>query len=174
MTEYRRVAHLLKARGVKGALLAQLPVGIGPGALVGLMVHVVPPTLRGVRQTTVVAASAHARGVELILEDVVDATVAHELVGRFLLAAAHDLPVDALATLDAPRGDGFVGKSVNEVRLGLIGMIVEERLGSAQTLWVVEGDYGEVLVPAADELIIAVEEAGVLMDLPQGLLELNR
>jgi 16S rRNA processing protein RimM len=70
-------------------------------------------------------------------------------------------------------GGSAVGLRVTDVARGPLGVIVEERAGAAQTLWVVDGPFGEILIPAVDEFVHARDEAAVQVSLPEGLLGLN-
>jgi 16S rRNA processing protein RimM len=66
-----------------------------------------------------------------------------------------------------------VGVEVTEEAYGYLGTVVEERRGVAQTLWVVEGPLGEVLIPAVDEFICSRDGQAARVRLPNGLVELN-
>ena len=146
--------------------------GFQRGIREGLRLWVVPPDHGLIRETRVRAARPSGDSLTLTLEGVDDIETAQRLVGRSLLAQAEDC-----AGFVGEPDDGelpVLGLRVEDESSGFIGTIVGERVGAAQTLWVVEGPFGEVLIPAVDEFIESVDEATVFMRLPQGLVELNR
>jgi 16S rRNA processing protein RimM len=135
----------------------------------GLPLWVVPPDHDLIRKTRVLTATENEKGLVLTLEGVTDRTTAQRLVGRFLLASTDDCDVE-----DANRdASSFVGKEVVDEVRGLIGTVVEERRGTAQTLLVVEGPFGEVLIPQVDEFIRSDDGHMLGVRLPEGLLELS-
>jgi 16S rRNA processing protein RimM len=103
------------------------------------------------------------------LEGVTERTTAQRLVGRYLLARADDCGGQP----DENERDSAVGLTVVDEVRGFLGAIVEERFGVAQTLWVVKGPFGEVLIPAVDEFIRSRDEERVCVRVPEGLLELD-
>ena len=171
---------------------ADLPLSVWEG----LRLWVIPPATSLVRETRVQSARENGAALLFKLAGVDDAATAQRLVGRYLLVLAEDCP--DLADLQDEDGDdawrtgehrghggpGERGTSGGQARalglqvwdrtLGLVGTIVEEQVGFAQTLWVVEGPFGEVLIPAVSELIDRRDDTTVFMDLPKGLVELNR
>jgi 16S rRNA processing protein RimM len=147
----------------------------------GLRVWIVPPDHSLVRETQVRSVTESGEGgnnLLLTLEGVADRTTALCLQGRYLLARVEDIEAAQVAAGAAGAADttgvaSALGLAVIDVAEGFLGTVVEERIGVAQTLWVVNGPAGEVLIPAVDEFICARDEHGVKVCLPQGLLELN-
>jgi 16S rRNA processing protein RimM len=213
---YIKAAWLIRPKGVKGQIIAAGADGSSPFVHEGLRVWVVPPLLRGVRETYVTSVSEYVGKVGreggkrqiIALAGVCDATAAYALKGRYLLALAADVraanasawpaaahqPVPAALSAAptawvaaTPRAfpahaqaailehtAASIGKTLLDTKRGRIGTIIEERTNNAQALWVVDGPFGEVLVPAVDGLVVASSATEVHMDLPEGLLELNR
>lgn len=142
----------------------------------GRELFIVPPDFETPRFTTVVASAplkadagdADNRGSVLKLSDIDDRTTAQKLVGRFLLVSKDACP-DAKTSVQ----ESAVGLEVIDLKHGRIGIVVEERFGKAQELWVVKGCYGEVLIPAVDDFIVESDGKTVTVELPEGLLELN-
>ena len=126
--------------------------------------------MRAARQSADMrAARQSADTLYLTLEGVADVATAQRLAGRYLLARDCDLEYET-----AEEGHSYLGLSVFDRSAGFIGTVVEERIGPAQLLLVVEGPFGEVLIPAVDEFIESIDEGALFVALPQGLLELNR
>ena len=117
-----------------------------------------------------VQARVNGNSVILRLHECTDRDQAEHFVGQHVWLASSDLP---------PAGFGefylhsLVGKQVRTTdgqRLGT----VRGLLSSAQDVLVIgDGDH-EYLVPAVREFIAALEETDIVLDLPPGLLEINR
>jgi 16S rRNA processing protein RimM len=169
VASYRRIAKVTHAKGLTGEVVAISASNLPFHVAQGMTLWVVPPDYDLVRETTVSSCAKHGDGWLLALEGVTDRTTAQRLSGRYLLATVEDDEEDAEIIEDS-----FIGWSVHDEKAGLIGTIVEEKVGAAQTLWVVEGALGEILVPAVDEFITSIEAGTIHVTLPDGLLELNR
>ena len=68
----------------------------------------------------------------------------------------------------------FIGFTATDKTLGHIGEIVDIDDSTINTLFVVEKDGEEILIPAQEELIADIDHDGqsILFDLPQGLVSL--
>ncbi|MDR1013744.1 MAG: hypothetical protein LBL86_02010 [Coriobacteriales bacterium] len=185
MPGYRRIAHISRAKGLAGQVVADPLDGLPSHVWAGLMLWVVPPAHGLVRETCVRAAVEKGeKGGHLLLslEGVDGRDDAERLVGRFLLARTADVGEEGAApgpppAPGSPPVDGpssAVGLTVSDAARGVLGTVVEERQGAAQALWVVDGPFGELLVPVVDEFVRGREGDVVRVVLPQGLLELNR
>ncbi|MDR2106041.1 MAG: 16S rRNA processing protein RimM [Coriobacteriales bacterium] len=188
VTGYRRIARISRAKGLAGEVTVVAAVELPVCAWEGLQLWVVPPAHRLIRTTHV--RSAVERGAELLLtlEGVVDRTTAQRLQGKYLLARVDDLAATAtdVSHADVTHAPGVeshkdahglaslkAGVEVTDEVHGYLGSIVEVRPGSAQALLVIEGPFGEVLVPAVDEFIRSCDGKAACVRLPSGLLELN-
>lgn len=84
--------------------------------------------------------------------------------------------VDELDPSDRYRSwDYFKGFAVEDVALGGLGQIIEVENSTVNTLFVVEHEGRELLIPAQEEFIRQLDEAHkkILVCLPEGLLNLN-
>ena len=138
----------------------------------GLEVACVPPALRGSRWYRVEAVVADGRAGSLVqLSGVGTLDAAEELVGKTLLARVCDLPAD-LSLHDPER---LVGRAVTDAVLGELGTISEIMQGPAQDVWVIEGPFGEVLVPVVDAVVSEVPDEGPIeVRVPAGLVDAPR
>ncbi|MCL1879270.1 MAG: hypothetical protein FWF71_01400 [Actinomycetia bacterium] len=156
---------------------------------------VVPPAGRGVRQTRILSQRGEPGRPWLKLAGVNDRDAAFRITGRWLLASEADAGLGVDVAGSAPVSEGFdraatppqplatplpprqlprLGLPVIDCKLGHIGVLKELRSGFAQTLWVVDSElFGEVLVPAVDAYVLAVDDQKADVSLPRGLLELN-
>jgi 16S rRNA processing protein RimM len=182
------MAQIIRAKGLTGELVVAPAVSLPLDVWEGLRLWVVPPDHDLVRETRVCSVAEQSAGLSptlvLALEGVADRTTAQRLVGRYLLARADDCS-DVRGDICGAAADGHdiqheadekepcVGLTVMDETYGLLGTIIEERRGIAQTLWVVDGPFGEVLIPAVDEFIAARGTDVVTVRVPNGLLELN-
>lgn len=68
----------------------------------------------------------------------------------------------------------FIGFTANDKRLGELGEIVDIDDSTINTLFVVEKDYDEILIPAQEDFITDIdhEKQTITFDLPQGLVSL--
>ena len=151
----------------------------------GLTLWLVPPEHDLVRLTSVLEArtlaSDNAINTEdsasepasdalvLKLAEVSDRGTAQRLCGRYLLAAAEDC--GDFLELKAATAQGL---RIEDQNLGFLGTVIEERVGSAQTLWVVQGPFGELMIPVVDEFIVRRDAEAAVTRIPEGLLGLNR
>lgn len=166
---YRSIAHVEKTHGRKGEVVVVPARGLPLLLRVGLRVVVVPPRLKGPREFEVLRCADSSSGQLVSLRDVDTIQEASELVGRTVLARVADLPED-LCLHDA---QSLLGRDVRDVRLGEVGSIVEVMRGPANDVWVVEGSYGEVLIPVVPQVVEGVPKDGepICVSLPGGLVE---
>ena len=86
------------------------------------------------------------------------------------------LPLKMLPKL---KGDKFyfhevIGFEIEDKRLGIVGIIQSVNDSAAQPLFeVLKGDI-EILIPMIDQFLVKIDRANkkVLMDLPEGLIEM--
>lgn len=165
-SDYRIIARVAKAHGSYGKVVCTPADGLPLLLRSGLDVWVVPPTLKGPRHGSVTSVEEGERGALVGLSCCSDRSDAEDVAGRYLLAARADLPED-LVLRDAAEA---VGLPIEDVTLGPIGSVVEVLEGPVQDVWVVDGPFGEVLVPAVEELLVDIDDERVLFDLPEGLV----
>ena len=71
--------------------------------------------------------------------------------------------------------DFFVGFRVENVRHGALGKVTDVDTSTVNTLFVVDRDGDELLIPAQEELIAGIDQKHkiITVDLPEGLLSLD-
>lgn len=69
----------------------------------------------------------------------------------------------------------FIGFSVTDIHKGNIGVIEGIDDSTINILFVVNGEYGEILIPASEDFIteINAQEKSIQMNLPKGLLDVS-
>ena len=152
-THYELVARIGKTRGLEGKVTAS-GAGDLPFALYeGLAVHVVPPTLYGPRNLSVANIEESTENVFVVQFEGIDSIEdAEQIAGRCLLAKTEDIDACDFEYFDE------VGRIVIDERYGELGEIVELIVTPANDVWVVDGQYGEVLIPVIEDVVIDVPD----------------
>lgn len=168
---WRAIAQIVKTHGKRGEVVT-VPVHSLPSLIAeGMTVVPVPPALKGPREFSVVSVESDDREGSLVtFEDVTTISDAEELVGKTLLVEEDCLPENfGLVNVSL-----LVGREVRDTEHGSLGEISEVLVGPTQNVWVIEGPFGQVLMPAVDEFIKeAPAEGSITVSIPQGLLRLG-
>ena len=137
----------------------------------GMTVVPVPPALKGSRKLPVISVESDDREGSLVtFEAVATISDAEELVGKTLLVEEDCLP-ENFGLVNASL---LVGREVIDVEHGSLGEITEVLVGPTQNVWVIDGPFGQVMMPAVDEFIVeAPVEGPITVSIPQGLLRLG-
>lgn len=166
---FTALARVVKSHGLKGEVAVE-PAADLPFVLpVGLEVWFVPPPA-GVRTGRIENIRRGPKGplVKVSGIDAIDA--AQKLVGAEIMARTDDLP----AGWDEPIEEDAepIGLTVTDAERGLLGKVVEVIVTGANDVWVVEGPFGEVLLPVIDDVVLAIdwEAETVQVKLLPGLL----
>ncbi len=165
---YKSIARIQKTHGRNGEVVAVPAHGLPLLLREGLVVALVPPSLKGSRWQRVVSCDEGRNGQLVRFEAITTLDAADKLVGKTLLACVDDLPEDY--ALRDP--DELVGREVVDERLGSIGKVCDLMRGPQNDVWVVEGPWGEVLVPAVEPIVTSWEPNEPLrVNLPRGLVD---
>ncbi len=166
---WRLVARVVKTHGKKGEVVVTPVHGLPALLSEGMQVACVPPLLSRDRFHRVTGVQTEGGAGELVsLTGVSDLNDARGLVGASILVPADELPDEV--ELKGP--EAWIGRIVHDRRSGDLGEINEVMVGRGNDVWVVDGPYGEVLVPVVDEFIVdAPEDGPIEVDLPDGLVE---
>lgn len=173
VTPWANIAQVTRTQGTRGEVAVVPIADLPPLVVPGLRVTLTPPSLRGVRTTTVVATRPAPHGLYVRFEDVDTIDEAHELVGKLLLARKSDLDIDlADASFACARHREVVDRAH-----GPLGRITDVIESAAHDIWVVSGPYGEVMIPVVPEIVVDVpddEASPIRVEVPDGLVELGR
>jgi 16S rRNA processing protein RimM len=119
---------------------------------------------------TDVQARVNGNTVILRLKECKDRDHAEQFAGMRIWLAAADLPpVEA----DEFYLHSLEGKRARSVNGQVLGTVVGLLCGAQDVLVIREGDQ-EYLVPAVRPFIVVIDDDGIVVDLPPGLLEINR
>lgn len=109
------------------------------------------------------------------LKDIDSQEKAREFVNKNIYGLRSDL-VDYYDDPEMELVADFVGFSIKDKELGNIGKIVDIDDSTANVLFVVENDKGEIIyIPVAEEFIIGIDDESQIIEtsLPEGLVDLN-
>lgn len=194
--ELTAVARVAKTYGSKGEVVVATTNNLPFLLAQHMRVCILPPELTGHRWFTVkaiqgddahndahddahndasaaVGATAHdafyARsGVVVSFNEVTTMNQAQTLVGKTICVPTHALPEDVVRYNAAD----LIGTRVIDTNYGELGTIDDILFGPTQNVWVIQGRYGEILLPAVDEFIEGFDEAGsIRVCTPTGLIE---
>lgn len=100
---------------------------------------------------------------------------AASLVNRDIFALKRDLTLAADEEPDEYPLDYFIGFELRDSDGTCVGEITEVHEQTENAIFIVDRDGEEVMVPASDELVVEfdIDDKVIVMDLPQGLLQLN-
>jgi 16S rRNA processing protein RimM len=159
------IGRVAKTHGLVGEVSVITTVDLPVSRLCGLEVWFVPPPA-GARTSRIVSVRPGPKGPLVTLEGIGDIESAASLRGRSILARAADLP-------EVEEEFDPVGLRVADAARGDIGEIVDVIVTGANDVWVVEGPFGEVLVPVIEDVVRDVDEASgvVRVTLLAGLIE---
>jgi 16S rRNA processing protein RimM len=148
------IARVVKTHGLKGELAVEPTPGFEFAPPTGLEVWFVPPPV-GLRSGRLESIRRGPRGPLLKVSGIDDIGVAGTVVGTEIIARSVDLPAEMLQPAEVVE-DGL-GLSVTDVERGLLGEVVEVIVTGANDVWVIDGPFGEVLLPVIDDVIVSVD-----------------
>jgi 16S rRNA processing protein RimM len=151
---FAAIARVVKSHGLKGELAVEPASGFEFAPPNGLEVWFVPPP-PGLRSGRVENVRRGPRGPLVKVSGIDDIGVAGTLVGTEIIARSADLPAEMLRPVEVV--DDGLGLSVTDQERGLLGEVVEVIVTGANDVWVVEGPYGEVLLPVIDDVVVSVD-----------------
>ncbi len=126
----------------------------------GIEVWIVPPPLSA-RCGRIESVRPGPKGPLVKLSGFDDLDAARAVCGCELLAQEGDLPEGWDV---APEDDDLIGSAVEDEQRGALGIIVEVIITGANDVWVVQGPFGEILIPVIDDVVLGVsEDDGVIV-----------
>jgi 16S rRNA processing protein RimM len=144
------VGRVARTHGLAGEVSLVLTADVAPERLCGLSVWFVPPP-ECVRESRVDAVRPGPQGPLVAFRGVADVATASLLRGCTVLASANDLP-------EVEEAEDLIGFRVVDAHRGDIGEVTDLIATGANDVWVVVGQFGEVLVPVIDPVVDEVDE----------------
>jgi 16S rRNA processing protein RimM len=162
------IGRVAKTHGLNGEVSVIVTGDLPFDRLTGIEVWVVPPPVV-FRTSRIRGVRPGPKGPLFSLEGVDDISTADTLRGCILLARTEDVPEFE------PEFDP-VGYSVIDGVRGLVGTVTDVIVTGANDVWVVEGPFGEVLIPVIDDVVDEIDEDAMTarITLLPGLIEEGR
>ena len=162
------VGDVVGTHGLRGDLKVKLHSGDAAVLLTADEVVLVPP-VGSAFCARINRRLAHKRVVLLRLDGYEGIALAEPLVGSKI-----KLPESALPELDEDEyyWVKLSGSRVIDRHYGDLGLLVRMFTTAAHDTYVVEGNYGEVLIPVVKEFIVSIDldQRIIEVDLPEGLV----
>lgn len=162
------VGRVVKTHGLKGEVSVAAATGTPFLLQDGLELWVIPPAPGVPRTLTVSGVRQGPKGPLVSFSEITTIDGAATIAGRELLARAEDLPETALDEME-PEIEGY---SVTDTRHGSLGEVTDTIITGANDVWVVEGPFGEVLIPVIDDVVLEIDDEArsITVTLLEGLL----
>ena len=171
MKTWTQVAQLVSSQGLKGRFIARSVQGLPFLLEEGMNVHFVPPTLEGPRNATV-SSVEYVNGADfrVTFKDISDRDTSERLMGSYCVVKTQDLP-DNYESMVA-YGWQVIGLEVVDEVFGNVGTITQVEQMPTQDLLIIQGPFGEVMLPYVDDFILDVDEDEGAMHtrIPSGLI----
>ena len=169
------IGHYNKPHGVAGELSATVDVDIdvlsGLSCLVSDMDGIyVPFFVNSLRPKT-------SETVLLTIDGINSEQEAARLVNHDIFALKREYRQESVdADADGYPLDYFIGFELQDSDGTRVGEIVQVDEQTENAIFIVDDGEGELLLPASDDLIVEfdLDKKLMVMDLPQGILDLNR
>ena len=113
----------------------------------------------------------------LTLEDIDSQAKAEPFCGKELYFDRRCFTAEEAEQYDADTEEeaGYIGYQIIDQHLGPLGEITDIDDQTANVLFIVDHDGEELMIPAADDLVVEIDDEAqtILMDLPQGLVDMS-
>lgn len=152
---YVPLGRVVKTHGLKGEVSVAPAAGLPFVLPEGIEVWFVPPPV-GVRSGRVENVRRGPKGPLVKVTGIDDIGAAKRLVGADMMARETDLPESW--TTEAEVEFDPVGLAVTDKLRGSLGEVVEVIVTGANDVWVVDGPFGEVLLPVIDQVVLHIDE----------------
>jgi len=161
------VGRISKTHGLKGEVSVASAIETPLSVLDGVEVWFVPPP-SGRRTATVASTRIGPKGTLVSFTGITSIDEARKIVGCEMLVRAEAVPEPSQLAADETY-NGFI---VLDTLHGDLGTVTDTIVTGANDVWVVEGGYGEVLIPVIDDVVILVdtESRTITVRLLPGLL----
>jgi 16S rRNA processing protein RimM len=167
--QFVHVGTLTKPHGIRGDLKI-ISFSGEPENFQGYPELIVVDEQEQMSEYSVLKCRSQGRFAVVSLKGVTTRNQSEALTGRQVWVAESYLP-----DLDASEfyWRDAMGKDVTGLDGQHIGTLVNLFDAGGQDMMVVQTDDGEVLIPGQSEFVVEINEFGVVVDLPPGLLEVN-
>jgi 16S rRNA processing protein RimM len=162
------IGRVAKTHGLNGEVSVKVTGGLPFDRLEGIGVWFTPPP-HTLRTSRIVGVRPGPKGPLFSFEGVTDISTADTLRGCNVLARAEDLP-------EIEEEFDPVGLAVIDDERGPLGTVSDVIVTGANDVWIVDGLFGQVLIPVIDDVVREVDEDAMTarVTLLPGLIEEGR
>ena len=162
------IGRVAKTHGLNGEVSVKVTGDLPFDRLEGIGVWFTPPP-HTLRTSRIVSVRPGPKGPLFSFEGVTDISTADTLRGCNVLARAEDLP-------ELEEEFDPVGFAVIDDERGPLGTVSDVILTGANDVWIVDGPFGQVLIPVIDDVVREVDEDAMTarVTLLPGLIEEGR
>ncbi|MCL2819014.1 MAG: ribosome maturation factor RimM [Actinomycetia bacterium] len=172
------IGRIRKSFGVAGEVLVEFVDGICPDELIGVEVWAVPPPLKW-RAGRITQVLDQGDLTKVAIEGLNNLEDAKPLAQTALVVDREDLAEATLQSIEeaSARNDASLtrqtGYQVSDERYGDLGTITDTLITGSNDVWVVEGRYGEVLIPVIDDVVGTIDDSSqtIKVALMKGLID---
>jgi 16S rRNA processing protein RimM len=159
------LGRVAKTHGLNGEVSVKLTGDLPFDRLDGIGVWFTPPP-HTLRTSRIVSVRPGPKGPLFSFEGVTDISTADTLRGCNVLVRAEDVP-------EYEEEFDPVGLSVIDDERGLIGTVDDVIITGANDVWIVDGPFGEVLIPVIEDVVHEIDEDAMTarVTLLPGLIE---
>lgn len=164
------VGRIIKSVGLEGDVLVDYSIEPSFFALEDKPVWIVPPVL-GQHETSFASILPQKDRYRVHLSGVDSIDVAKPLAAKSLIMRSADVPSELM--LPALTDPVELGYEVYSEQWGFVGTITEVIITKANDVWVVDGAYGEVLLPVIESVVLAIDDDArrIEVEVLSGLIE---
>lgn len=175
-TRFVTVGSVRKSHGLYGEVLVAFSAGTSPDVLLGKKVWLAPP-LDSISESSFVEIVPFGKGYRVMLEHVDSIDIASHAGGTALIMDPADIDSQTLSSLgESVKEDERVGLQVTAEVYGDLGVITEVLITGANDVLILDGPYGEVLLPAIPDVVLETnfKNGTMRVFVLDGLIDSNR
>jgi 16S rRNA processing protein RimM len=179
MHSWANVANIIKTKNLHGGLVAKSTQDLLLILVPGTLVWFVPPQKDCPRKALIEDIKPLSGDCFYLAFDVISSVeIAGALVGCSLLVETDDVVSDRIILDSEERAEplkcAYSGFSVRDSTFGNLGSVVSIIDNPLQSVLVVRGSFGEILIPLVEEFVrlIDAENHFIKTAIPEGLLDL--
>lgn len=164
----KSIGRVTKVHGKRGEVVVFSAHDLSSFLQSGMSVALVPPPLKLNRYRIIRSIKNVGQCYLISFDGIESINDASEFIGCNLLLEKNFLPDDFAIT----DHEHLIGRSVSDTNFDWLGTIVEIYSSSAQDTWLIEGPFGEIMIPAVPEFIQKFPNEGeIVVAVPATLVE---
>lgn len=156
---FTQIGAIKKSHGLSGEVLVACARGTSSYDLVGLEVWITPPTDRVHHGVITSIAWVDEQTALIAIDSLTSLNDTFDLSRHRLICRSADLPSELIARIDEPdMRERLLDYQVFDERYGKVGRVSAYLETKANDVLEVSGQYGEVLLPVIDDVIVSIDD----------------